>query len=138
MVKPKTKVLDFHEFCIANGCTNLKTEISIYQNNRTVARLPMPMAWHSPTLILHLLTKKSEEARGPKKRLLCVVPGLFGSGADDDHSFGCPSGLRLSSAPVHVVLCKVGVKTGGYRWILAHSISYPNIFKTDSGSDTDS
>jgi hypothetical protein len=30
------------------------------------------------------------------------------------------------------------VKTGGYGRILAHPISYPNVFKTDSGSDTDS
>ena len=32
----------------------------------------------------------------------------------------------------------VGVKTGGYGRILAHPVSYPNVFKTDSGSDTDS
>jgi hypothetical protein len=33
---------------------------------------------------------------------------------------------------------EVGVKTGGYGRILAHPVSYPNVFKTDSGSDTDS
>jgi hypothetical protein len=32
----------------------------------------------------------------------------------------------------------VGVKTGGYGRIVAHLVSYPNVFKTDSGSDTDS
>jgi hypothetical protein len=32
----------------------------------------------------------------------------------------------------------VGVKTGEYGRIVAHPISYPNVFKTDSGSDTDS
>jgi hypothetical protein len=32
----------------------------------------------------------------------------------------------------------IGVKTGGYGRILAHPVSYPNVFKTDSGSDTDS
>lgn len=31
-----------------------------------------------------------------------------------------------------------GVKTGGYGRILAHPVSYPNVFKMDSGSDTDS
>jgi hypothetical protein len=29
------------------------------------------------------------------------------------------------------------VKTGGYERIVAHPISYPNVFKTDSGSDMD-
>jgi hypothetical protein len=29
------------------------------------------------------------------------------------------------------------VKTGGYIRIVAHSVSYPNVFKMDSGSDTD-
>jgi hypothetical protein len=33
---------------------------------------------------------------------------------------------------------EVGVKTGGYGRIVAHPISYPNVFKTDSGLDTDS
>jgi hypothetical protein len=32
----------------------------------------------------------------------------------------------------------VGVKTGGYGRIVAHHVSYPNVFKMDSGSDTDS
>jgi hypothetical protein len=32
----------------------------------------------------------------------------------------------------------VGVKTGGYGRIIAHPVSYPNVFKTDLGSDTDS
>jgi hypothetical protein len=32
----------------------------------------------------------------------------------------------------------VGVKTGGYGRIVAHPVSYPNVFKTDSGSDMDS
>jgi hypothetical protein len=32
----------------------------------------------------------------------------------------------------------LGVKTGGYGRILVHPVSYPNVFKTDSGSDTDS
>jgi hypothetical protein len=32
----------------------------------------------------------------------------------------------------------LGVKTGGYERIVAHPVSYPNVFKTDSGSDTDS
>jgi hypothetical protein len=33
---------------------------------------------------------------------------------------------------------ELGVKTGGYGRIVAHPVSYPNVFKTDSGSDTDS
>jgi hypothetical protein len=32
----------------------------------------------------------------------------------------------------------IGVKTGGYGRIVAHLVSYPNVFKMDSGSDTDS
>jgi hypothetical protein len=32
----------------------------------------------------------------------------------------------------------LGVKTGGYGRIVAHTVSYPNVFQTDSGSDTDS
>jgi hypothetical protein len=32
----------------------------------------------------------------------------------------------------------LGVKTGGYRRIVAHPVSYPDVFKTDLGSDTDS
>jgi hypothetical protein len=32
----------------------------------------------------------------------------------------------------------IGMKTGGYGRILAHPVSYPNVFKTDLGSDTDS
>jgi hypothetical protein len=35
-------------------------------------------------------------------------------------------------------LVEVVVKTGGYGRIVAHLVSYPNVFKTDSGSDTDS
>jgi hypothetical protein len=33
---------------------------------------------------------------------------------------------------------EVGVKMGGYGRIVAHPVSYPNVFKKDSGSDTDS
>jgi hypothetical protein len=32
----------------------------------------------------------------------------------------------------------VGVKTDGYGQIVAHHVSYPNVFKMDSGSDTES
>jgi hypothetical protein len=32
---------------------------------------------------------------------------------------------------------RIGVKTGGYGWIVAYSVSYTNVFKTYSGSDTD-
>jgi hypothetical protein len=40
----------------------------------------------------------------------------------------------------HAATCllSVGVKTDGYWRIVAHPIFYPNVFKTDSGSDTDS
>jgi hypothetical protein len=37
-----------------------------------------------------------------------------------------------------LVAKEAGVKTGGYRRIVAHPVSYPIVFKTDSGSDTDS
>jgi hypothetical protein len=30
------------------------------------------------------------------------------------------------------------VKTDGYGWTVAYPVSYSNVFKTDSGSDTDS
>jgi hypothetical protein len=32
----------------------------------------------------------------------------------------------------------IGVKTGRYGRIVAHPVSYSNVFKTDSESDTDS
>jgi hypothetical protein len=32
----------------------------------------------------------------------------------------------------------LGVKTGGYRRIIGPPVSYPNVFQSDSGSDTDS
>jgi hypothetical protein len=44
-----------------------------------------------------------------------------------------PAGGELPALAVHL-----GVKTGGYGQIVAHPVSYPNVFKTDSGSDTDS
>jgi uncharacterized membrane protein YeiH len=49
---------------------------------------------------------------------------------------GMNLGLHVH-VPIATVLL-VGVKTGGYGRILAHPVSYPNVFKTDSGSDTDS
>jgi hypothetical protein len=33
---------------------------------------------------------------------------------------------------------KLGAKTDGIGWIVAHPLSYPNVFKTDLRSDTDS
>jgi hypothetical protein len=50
-------------------------------------------------------------------------------------------GHRLCSnfgAQCQVSDFRVGVKTGGYRWIVAHPVSYPNVFKTGLRSDTDS
>jgi predicted nucleic acid-binding Zn finger protein len=38
----------------------------------------------------------------------------------------------------HALGLDLGVKTGGYGRIVVHPVSYPNVFKTDSGSDTDS
>jgi hypothetical protein len=33
---------------------------------------------------------------------------------------------------------QVGVKTGGYGRIVGHPVSYPNVFQSDTRSDTDS
>jgi hypothetical protein len=44
----------------------------------------------------------------------------------------------VATDPAKIEAVQLGVKTGGYGRILAHPVSYPNVFKTDSGSDTDS
>jgi hypothetical protein len=44
---------------------------------------------------------------------------------------GRPQNLRATRG-------RVGVKTGGYGRIVGHPVSYPNVFQSDTGSDTDS
>jgi hypothetical protein len=69
-----------------------------------------------------------------------ALPGGFGCLP------ACGSKAQSYGAPLPGASCHhIGVKTGGYGWILAHPVSYPNVFKTDldririvrNGTDTD-
>jgi hypothetical protein len=53
------------------------------------------------------------------------------------HSHG-RSGVERARVERLALWLYLGVKTGGYGRILAHPVSYHNVFKTDSRSDTDS